>query len=581
MSRPEAHIGLGQTKRRSVQRLRRQAGTLGVSLLMLMFLMSCADTVSTNQTAKTDQALSAGGTARAPVTNISQPVSTGMLYAQHCALCHGGEGRGDGQAAYLLFPKPRDFNAGVFRFKSTPGTQLPVADDLHRIMTKGIPRTAMPSFAGVLTDQEIKELGNHVVAMAGQTKAGEPLNPITIPEQPPFEPLLIEEGRKIYVTAGCAACHGETGTGDGPAALALKDSLGYPLPPADFTTGVFKSGDQPEDLYRSIHIGVAGTPMPGFGDALNGGFKVKGVRASTDMTWAMVAYMSSMVRRRERQGAPGGAEIRVQMLADAAWIDTPSPLDSHWDRMPSMAVSLQPLWQRRQAARSVEVRVVRSKKRIAICLEWPDTTFDAMSNSLHGFSDASAVMFALGDKIPSLTMGQRDKTATGEALVNLWQWRADRELNAQHDRLHDVVNADSEAGVPADLYMFKKGDLTKGSIREHDRTYVPAWGVGNPKADPALLKRSVLESNAAGYGTLTLQKVKEQGVEGRAVWSNGRWRAVMVRDLTPGGLGDIDLSSLGGKDRRIPIAFAVWDGSAGDRDGTKLITGWHWLVLSK
>ncbi|HYM67436.1 MAG TPA: c-type cytochrome, partial [Patescibacteria group bacterium] len=36
------------------------------------------------------------------------------LYRRHCAVCHGIAGRGDGPAAGLLSPRPRDFTAGAY-----------------------------------------------------------------------------------------------------------------------------------------------------------------------------------------------------------------------------------------------------------------------------------------------------------------------------------------------------------------------------------------------------------------------------------------------------------------------------------
>ena len=42
-----------------------------------------------------------------------------QMYAQQCAACHGLSGRGDGEAAYLLYPKPRDFVAARYRLVSS------------------------------------------------------------------------------------------------------------------------------------------------------------------------------------------------------------------------------------------------------------------------------------------------------------------------------------------------------------------------------------------------------------------------------------------------------------------------------
>src|SRR3990172_12294717 len=40
-------------------------------------------------------------------------------YEKQCVACHGVDGRGEGEAAYLLYPKPREFSAGKFEMVST------------------------------------------------------------------------------------------------------------------------------------------------------------------------------------------------------------------------------------------------------------------------------------------------------------------------------------------------------------------------------------------------------------------------------------------------------------------------------
>jgi DMSO reductase family type II enzyme heme b subunit len=44
-----------------------------------------------------------------------------------------------------------------------------------------------------------------------------------------------------------------------------------------------------------------------------------------------------------------------------------------------------------------------------------------------------------------------------------------------------------------------------------------------------------------------------------------------------GGSGEVRLS----EGTRVPVAFAVWNGSAGDRDGKKSVTIWQELVLER
>jgi len=78
------------------------------------------------------------------------PTSTEALargqqtFAKQCAPCHGVEGRGDGEAAYLLYPRPRNFHAGKFRLVST-WEGVPTDDDLFQTISRGMPGSAMPS----------------------------------------------------------------------------------------------------------------------------------------------------------------------------------------------------------------------------------------------------------------------------------------------------------------------------------------------------------------------------------------------------------------------------------------------------
>ena len=75
------------------------------------------------------------------------------VYSSRCVICHGDQGDGMGligivhraQAnGIVVTTYPRDFTAGVFKFRSTPSGTLPTDDDLMRIITEGISRSGMP-----------------------------------------------------------------------------------------------------------------------------------------------------------------------------------------------------------------------------------------------------------------------------------------------------------------------------------------------------------------------------------------------------------------------------------------------------
>ncbi len=497
------------------------------------------------------------------------------LFARNCVSCHGTAGKGDGPAAWVLYPKPRDFTSGIFRFKSTPDAQYPTMDDLTRIISNGIPRTAMPGFQGVLTDQQIGDLGTYVMTLApARNGADDVRQPIVIPKQPEFTPHLTEQGRKVYAAMGCALCHGETGKGDGGASWSLKDDSGWPLPPADFTLGIYKAGARPEDLYRTIMIGVPGTPMPNFRGAIASGVKVDGLDPDVDMVWALTAYLKSLCAGKPEPGSAAGVEIPVEHLEDAAMLTDPT--HSGWKAIVPQRLAVSPLWQRKGFASAVEVRAAAAEGMLAIKMSWPDATANFASGGVDQFADAGGMMFSLTAEIPPLAMGALNAVANGDQaafLVNLWQWKADRQINADEGRIHD--GPDAGRTLP-DLYPYKTGDLSKGPLTEHDPAFISAWQAGNPKSDPAMLVHPVLEANAQGIGTLTWQESQDQNVKGVGRYIDGWWHVVFVRSLQPASSLDVDIVSL----TRIPVAFAVWDGAAGDRNGTKLISGWHFLSVS-
>jgi len=105
-------------------------------------------------------------------------------------------------------------------------------------------------------------------------------------------PPQVTEGRAVF-ERHCAACHGETGAGDGPAADML------PVQPRDLTRGEFRwrstpSGTLPTDadLLRTIADGATGTWMTGWRDWL----------VPRELN-AVVAYVKTLSPRFEAQAA--------------------------------------------------------------------------------------------------------------------------------------------------------------------------------------------------------------------------------------------------------------------------------------
>ena len=69
-----------------------------------------------------------------------------------------------------------------------------------------------------------------------------------------------ERARRLFVT-NCATCHGESGDGQGTTQL--------DRPARSFMDGGFSFGNTPEALFKTISVGIPGTPMPGFDSSLS------------------------------------------------------------------------------------------------------------------------------------------------------------------------------------------------------------------------------------------------------------------------------------------------------------------------
>jgi len=199
------------------------------------------------------------------------------VYDRRCAGCHGATGDGNGAAATFMYKvRPRDFTFGVFKFKHTKGP-IPQDGDLLRTITRGVRGTAMPPWHNLPEKDRLAVIQYIKYELA--VDRSDASNPYAyFVEEPPDAPLyigaapapseqLVARGEEIWKQAKCWECHGQTGKGDGEKAAGLKDDFGYPIPPANLTTGQFKSGPGVEDIYRTISTGLSGTPMPTYRDA--------------------------------------------------------------------------------------------------------------------------------------------------------------------------------------------------------------------------------------------------------------------------------------------------------------------------
>jgi mono/diheme cytochrome c family protein len=499
------------------------------------------------------------------------------LYIQHCAACHGMTGRGDGPAADQLYPRPRDFVKSPFRFAPRGGGETVVVGALERTISLGVPRSSMPGFEGVLTESEIAGLARYTLTLREDQGGGvEADTLLDVGRRPPTTPGLLSHGRELYISLGCVACHGESGHGDGPSSRGLVDSLGKPVHPADLTTGLYKSAKTSADLVRVVLQGIPGTPMAAFEQALTQ-TNPDGTRNLTD-AWAVVAFIESLSPKTRQEGKSSGARIAFAEPVDQEMLLDPSHIG--WMGVEPVEIELRPIWQREETITHLALRAVKDEETVSLCIEWPDPTLDVVRDQA-AFPDGVAVMFAMGEEVPALPMAVKVEGYEAKAPVNIWHWQADRQIEATNGKETEEVGPSppSKGWSLFPLSAEARSNPPSVETATAESSALPSFKTardsGNVGNQLATLAHSVLESNAEGFGTLTPQPAEEQDVWGAAAWSSGVWRVVLSRPLRMNGEWDVSFTD----PRELAVSFAVWDGSKKDRDGIKLISGWHWLEI--
>jgi cytochrome c oxidase cbb3-type subunit I/II len=215
------------------------------------------------------------------------------VYERRCVGCHGVNGDGNGPAATFLHrQRPRNFTLGVFKFRLTK-EPLPTDGDLLRTITRGVRGTAMPPWYDLpLTDRlaVIQYIKYELAVDSSYPKKPyayfveePPGPPLYIGKPPAASAALVAHGKDVWQQAKCWECHGNGGKGDGDKAAGLQDDFGFPLRPADLTSGQFKSGPAVEDIFRTLSTGLSGTPMPSYRDSL-----------SEEDRWALAHHVVSL-----------------------------------------------------------------------------------------------------------------------------------------------------------------------------------------------------------------------------------------------------------------------------------------------
>ena len=450
-----------------------------------------------------------------------------QIYRDSCWYCHGKVGDGNGPAADFLDPRPRDFTAGMYKIRTTKTGELPTDEDLFRIISKGIPGTAMPRWELTLSEEERWKVLQYIKTFAVEFADPEYDPYIAVVEIPPkveSSPESIVKGRKIFEKNKCFECHGLEGKGDGREGL--EDGWGFPVRVRNLTRGSnIKGGKNPEDIVYRFTTGINGTPMPSFAKNISG-----------EERWHLANYIASIASTEYSEG----------VILKAVKIEQAVPTDADaeiWNTLPQLRIPLagqviaKPRWQN-HAIDMVQVRAVFNEEEISFLLEWDDpfkdTTHD-VTREIHEFENTYVMAV---DEIP------RERDVFRDSVALQFPVKLKSGAKKPHFFRGDTSN-------PVNLWVWKSDLDDAGS---------------NP----------VVDSNANGFKKpLKAQPEAGQQVKGKGVWKNGRWRVVMKRSLQTGERGDIQFK----KGEMIPMAFNAWDGSNGEHGMIMSLSAWSFLYL--
>ena len=501
------------------------------------------------------------------------------LYAQHCSACHGKNGDGQGLAARFLYPKPRDFRAGRFRLIRSATTRWASQADIEAVLDRGMPGSSMVSWAH-LDESDRKLLAEAVLDfrsagardlairlaredddepveedvrefVANVTTPGPPLQ-VTIEEGD--DAASVARGKEVFLTKGCASCHGKEGRGDGQDKMV--NSEGIPERPRDLTLGIFKGNDDVVSVYRRIAVGMPGSSMPSSASSL-----------SSEQMADLARFCLSLSDEKARQAV---VMRRRQAVAPKVAAVTGDPNDAAWSGIEPVRLTTTPTWWGAGESGDPDLRIqaAHDGSSLAVRLSWADEQPDRKALTTRQFADAAAIELfggAAGAE-PFLGMG-----AAG-SVIDVWMWRADR--NGARPEIQSTY-----PNMVVDQYPFAEAGVASAEYsRPATRTdaqapfTLPAVASGNQVASrkPG---PSVLE--ATGPGTVSFRIPESQVVKASAQWNEGRWTVVMVRPLQVGADQGVSLKP----GDRVSVAFAVWNGSKQDRDGKKRFTIWQDLSL--
>ncbi len=442
------------------------------------------------------------------------------IYMKRCAQCHGEEGDGLGIAAERMYPAPRDFTLGLFKYKTTDSnSEFPSDADLAATIRNGLPGTAMPGWKTILTDAEIDALIYKIKAFGfweEETAEDLGLTPIDPGAPPEVTGALLATGRTQFEKA-CVQCHGEAGRGNITSGKRLRDDWENRIWPRNLTRPeTWRWTFDARGVFQRLTAGIPSTPMP-----------EHATNISLEDRWAIASYVMTL-RETATPLSKGDSVIRAVRVAG----DLPSVADDPaWDAAPAMTFRFSPniIKQPRLFTSlndMVTVRALYNDSDIALRVDVDDRTYSVPGSELeqqYALDGVTATRDAIAIQLPAALSGTAEKPYFRQGdrrnPVNMWYWQA--------------PSQDPE--LPATIEIWDANGQEHAPIPRPDSTSLAANGA----------------------------------------WQDGRWQVVFSRALETGAPEDLQFS----EGVYTPIAFANWDGLNGESGLRQSFTSWYWILL--